>query len=94
MAQKKPTPNQEQWLKENYKKFKNVEIAEKFSIPEYLVSTWLKDLGIKKIHKGSGKKRISYRQRQFENRKINRIAGIYSNITREQHIDRILSINI
>jgi hypothetical protein len=94
MAQKKPTPNQEQWLKENYKKFKNAEIAERFTIPEYLVSVWLKNLGIKKIYKGSGKKRVPYRQRQFENSKINRVAGEYSNVTREQHVERILSMTI
>lgn len=87
-----PTPEQAKWIKENFKNYTNKEIADKFGILEYKVSVWFKSLGLNKINRG--KKRIKIRQKKFETPKQNRFPAQYSNISREQHVDRILSMNI
>lgn len=85
MATKTLTTEKADWLKENFKQYKIAEIAEKLAVKEYIVSIWLKSLGLKKINRGANKP---------EGRQIKWLSSEYSNVTREQHIDRILAMNV
>ena len=82
----RPTPQQTEWIKENFKKYQNKDIAEKFKISEAMVSVWFKYVGVSKCRKQG------YIKQQPETRQIKFLSSEYSNITREQHVDRILSM--
>lgn len=81
-----PTPETAEWLKENFKKYKNAELAARFNVPEYAISTWFKALGLKKLNRVSGHKK--------ESRQIKWLSNEYSNQTREQHVNRILNMQL
>lgn len=88
-----PTPEQSEWIKENFMKTRNSEIAKKFVITEKRVAEWLKLLGLKKEKRVfAGRKCI--KTDEIKNKPIRWLSSEYSNVTREQHVERILSMNI
>jgi hypothetical protein len=60
----------------------------------YRIYYWFKLLGIKKINKSIGFKKVKKRGYKFENREIESLPAEYAQLTREQHVSRILSMNI
>lgn len=95
MSQQKahrPNEKQTKWLKKNFKKYYNSEIAERFDISESMVSVWLKHVGLTKCNKKeqyeTGKKKWNKKQENIW------LSSEYSNVSRLQHVERILSINI
>jgi hypothetical protein len=89
------TPEQTCWIKENYKQVKIIEIADRYGVSEYRAKVWLNQLGLKKPNRVyTRNKKEKKNQAQIEVRKRKWIPGSYSNVTREQHIDRILSMNV
>jgi hypothetical protein len=91
----KLTPEKSEWLKSNYKKFRNIDLVAELDITEYQLSICFKEFGLKKINRvPGGKKKDKKNQEKFEHPKRNWLPGQYSNFTREQHVERILSMTI
>ena len=95
----RPDKKQQKWLSENYKRYSNQQLAEKFKISYAMVSVWLKHCGLKKVQMPDRyhtikTKRYTKRTPEPESRQIKWLSSEYSNVTREQHIERILSIQL
>lgn len=88
-----PTPEQIEWLKNNFMFFKNTELAEKMNITESRLTHWLLSLNLRKRAEkraigGSVKKKI---RNPGPEKTIKRLKADHTNISREQHIERILN---
>jgi uncharacterized protein YjcR len=89
-----PKPNLEQtkWLNENYNRVRNCDIAAKFNISINNVVSWLNFLGLKKERRVyAGRKSNAKEKRKYVNKPIERLSSEYSNVTREQHVERWLN---
>lgn len=93
--QRKPTTKQEKWIRENYLNVRNIDIATKYKINKEKVAVWLKLLGLSKGKRVYLRKENTKRKKKKHvNEPIKWLSREYSNVTRDQHIDRILSIKI
>jgi hypothetical protein len=93
-----PTPDQKQWLKDNYKLYTNANLADKLGIPEHRLTLWLRLMGLKK--RRSDRKFIVkpvYKKRNVTpvpETTIKRPKPDHTNISREQHVERILNMTL
>lgn len=96
MKPTKPTPSQIAWLKENFRLYNNCHLAEKLDIPVTRLTLWLKDLNLRKRDE---RRRLGVVQ---PNKKVNlgpektikRSKADHTNVSREQHVERILKMEI
>lgn len=91
-----PTPTQIEWLKTNYLFFKNSELADKLGVNENRVTHWLLSLGLRKRKEKRTlgavvKKRI---KNPGPEPTIKRLKADHTNVSREQHIERILKMEL
>jgi hypothetical protein len=90
-----PTKEQSKWIKENYLKVRNIDIANRYGITQKKASDWLSFLGLRKEKRVyAGRKDYGKYKRQFKNQPIKFLSSEYSNVTRDQHVDRILAIKL
>lgn len=93
-----PTPTQTEWLKDNYRLYSNRHLAEKLSIPENRLTFWLKLLGLRKRKEGQRVAMCVYQKKKKINpgpeKTIKRLKPDHTNISREQHVERILNMNL
>lgn len=93
-----PTTDQSNWLKENYRLYRNPHLAEKLGIPEHRITLWLRLLGLRK-RKGERKNDFYVYQTKKKvkpgpEKTIKRLKPDHTNISREQHIERILNMEL
>jgi uncharacterized protein YjcR len=90
-----PTPSQAEWLKNNFMFFKNAELAEKLGVTENKVTNWLLSLGLRKR---KAKRKLGAIVKKKVNLgpepTITRLKADHQNMSREQHIERILKIEL
>jgi hypothetical protein len=90
-----PTPDQKEWLQANYRLYTNAHLAQKLGIPEPRLALWLKLMGLKKrngLRKyalvGVKKKKVN----PGPDKTIKRLKPDHTNVSREQHVERILNM--
>jgi hypothetical protein len=101
---KQPTTEQEAWIRKYYNNYTRKVLATKLKVGIRVLRAWLKDMNIEK--KGPKAKGIPAPAPLFDPPAAKEIIrfeapvkqprppAIYSNVSREQHIDRWLNTNI
>lgn len=88
-----PTPDQVEWLKNNYRLYSNFHLAEKMGVTEHRVQHWLRLYHLRKrklVPRAQSNKRVN---KGIEST-IKHPPGDHTNISREQHVERILNTRI
>lgn len=92
-----PTPDQKEWLQANYRLYTNAHLAERLNIPEPGLTLWLKLLGLRK-RKGQRKYAAVVVKKKKVNpgpeKTIKRLKPDHTNVSREQHVERILNMEL
>jgi hypothetical protein len=88
-----PTPEQIEWLKSNYKNMTVKQISKDMRISSGRITRWLKMLSLKKYRVCTGRV-VKKKKIEHKNQPIAHLSREYSNVTREEHVARILSIKI
>lgn len=88
------TPEQAEWLKEYHRMWSRYHLAMKLGISENTLGRWLSELGLKK--KKDGRRTVPVIKKAIKpvEKKVQRPPAVYSNISREEHIEMILNKQI
>lgn len=92
-----PTPEQTAWLKENFRLYSNEHLAEKLKVPVNRLTGWMKLLGLRKRETVRKIGVINYKKKRINpgpEKKIKRPPADHTNLSREQHVERILKMEM
>jgi hypothetical protein len=93
----RPTPEKAEWLKNNYRLYTNRHLADKLNIPEARLTHWLQLLGLRK-RKEVRKLAYSVPKKKIKNKgpepTVTRLKADHTNVSREQHVERILKMEL
>lgn len=93
----RPTPEQSEWLKNNYRLYNNDHLAERLNIPVSRLTHWLRLLDLRKqkvVRKIGEVKARPKLVNPGPEKKMKHPPADHTNISREQHVERILNMEM